>query len=95
MFPGVCPLLCSGHGFYGGGRCHCLDGWKGGECEVREEECEVADCSGHGDCREGVCLCRRGWTGRHCQKSEYTVTLAHGWGGFYRLGHYTPKSWNR
>ncbi len=70
FLPGVCPVLCSGHGFYGGGRCHCLDGWKGAECDVREEECEVHDCSGHGECREGVCVCRRGWTGRHCQKRE-------------------------
>lgn len=64
---GICPLLCSGHGVYGGGRCHCVDGWKGPECEVRETECLLADCSGHGQCREGVCLCNPGWTGENCQ----------------------------
>ncbi len=63
-------MLCSGHGVYGGGRCHCSDGWKGAECDVRAEECPVADCSGRGRCAEGVCLCRPGWTGEACQKSE-------------------------
>lgn len=76
FFAGVCPLLCSGHGVYGGGECHCVDGWKGPECEVRSSECLTADCSGHGQCREGVCICNPGWTGEHCQTSKYCVTLS-------------------
>ena len=42
-FSGICPLLCSGHGVYGGGECHCTDGWKGSECDVRASECLAAD----------------------------------------------------
>ena len=67
---GVCPLLCSGHGVYGGGKCHCVDGWKGPECQVRITECIIADCSGNGRCREGICLCDAGWNGEHCQKRK-------------------------
>ena len=70
---GVCPLLCSGHGVYGGGQCHCVDGWKGPECDVRETECILPDCSGHGHCQEGVCICKPGWTGEHCQISKYKL----------------------
>ena len=73
FFSGICPLLCSGHGVYGGGECHCVDGWKGPECEVRITECIVADCSGHGHCREGVCLCERGWSGDHCQNRKFIL----------------------
>ena len=69
-FLGVCPLLCSGHGVYGGGKCHCVDGWKGPECQVRITECIIADCSGNGRCREGICLCDAGWNGEHCQKRK-------------------------
>ena len=75
FFPraGVCPLLCSGHGYYGGGRCHCQDAWKGSECEIHVEECEVPDCNGHGKCKEGVCLCDKGWTGKSCDQSKSTT----------------------
>lgn len=68
---GVCPVLCSGHGVYAGGQCHCVDGWKGLECDVHDTECIVADCSGHGHCREGVCICQQGWSGENCQISKY------------------------
>ena len=71
VFAGICPLLCSGHGVYGGGQCHCVDGWKGPECEVRNTECIVADCSGRGRCSEGICLCHRGWSGDHCQIRKF------------------------
>ena len=35
---GVCPVLCSGHGSYGGGRCHCEAGWAGLECDLPSSE---------------------------------------------------------
>ena len=73
-FSGVCPLLCSGHGVYGGGQCHCVDGWKGTECDVRDSECIIPDCSSHGHCQEGVCICKLGWTGEHCQISKHYLT---------------------
>ena len=73
-FSGICPLLCSGHGVYGGGECHCTDGWKGSECDVRASECLAADCSAHGQCREGVCICNPGWTGEHCQTRKIPST---------------------
>ena len=66
----MCPLLCSGHGVYAGGQCHCVDGWKGRECEVVETECLDPSCNGHGRCREGVCICASGWTGDSCETSK-------------------------
>lgn len=69
-FSGVCPVLCSGHGVYGGGRCHCTDGWKGPECDVVENDCIDPTCNGRGKCRQGGCVCNRGWTGEFCQKSK-------------------------
>ena len=71
IFADVCPLLCSGHGVYGGGRCHCVDGWKGRECDVVETECIHQGCNGHGRCREGVCICSPGWTGEGCETSKF------------------------
>ena len=81
-------MLCSGHGMYGGGQCHCVEGWKGPECEVRQSECVIADCSGHGQCRDGVCICNPGWTGEHCQTRKIiavNISRAHsGTNGFIK-----------
>ena len=71
--PGVCPVLCNGHGDYIDGACSCHPGWKGRECGLRHEECEVQDCSGRGQCLEGKCKCMQGFTGEHCQKGENVV----------------------
>lgn len=69
--PGVCPVLCSGHGHYGGGMCHCEEGWKGPDCDVPIAECQVPGCSGHGRCIEGECHCERGWKGLFCEQCKY------------------------
>ena len=63
----ACPILCSGRGQYLKGICKCPTGWKGKECELREDECEVADCSGHGVCSSGRCNCSPGYTGTNCE----------------------------
>ena len=63
----ACPILCSGRGQYLKGICKCPPGWKGKECELREDECEVADCSGHGICTNGRCNCSPGFTGTNCE----------------------------
>lgn len=63
---GVCPVLCSNHGKYGGGLCHCEEGWKGAECDIPLHDCQVADCSGHGRCVVGSCVCQSGWKGAAC-----------------------------
>ena len=39
---GVCPVLCSGQGEYVNGECKCRPGWKGKECHIRYEDCEVS-----------------------------------------------------
>ena len=67
---GMCPVLCSGHGDYEDGQCRCFPGWKGLECQLRHDQCEVADCSGHGQCINGKCVCARGYTGHACQQSK-------------------------
>lgn len=68
--PGVCPVLCSNHGKYGGGMCHCEGGWKGAECDVPSRDCQVADCSGRGRCVAGRCECQPGWKGDGCEQGE-------------------------
>jgi hypothetical protein len=64
---GVCPVLCSGRGQYLNGECVCSSGWKGKECQLREDECEVNDCNGHGDCVDGSCHCFPGYKAKHCE----------------------------
>ena len=66
----MCPVLCSGNGDYEDGACQCYPGWKGGECQLRRDECAVADCGGRGECVDGTCACARGFTGDACQESE-------------------------
>ncbi len=63
---GVCPVLCSGRGDYINGRCQCIAGWKGQECSLKHDECEVPDCNGHGKCSSGKCVCARGFKGEFC-----------------------------
>ncbi|CAG2169498.1 unnamed protein product, partial [Oppiella nova] len=63
----VCPVLCSGRGQYANGECQCTSRWKGKECQLREDECEVNDCNGHGDCVDGNCHCFPGYKGKHCE----------------------------
>ena len=43
IYLGVCPVLCSGRGEYKNGECKCQPGWKGKECHIRYEECEVSN----------------------------------------------------
>lgn len=80
LFPclvGLCPILCSSHGRYGGGLCHCDSGWKGVECEIPESECEIGNCHGNGDCVNGNCVCREGWTGPACQNRKFVLIPIH------------------
>ena len=67
----TCPVLCSGRGQYLSGECVCNSGWKGKECHIREDECEVPNCNGHGDCIDGTCHCFAGYKGDHCQNGLY------------------------
>ena len=70
-------MLCSGHGDYGGGLCHCHAGWKGAECQLPEPECWDPNCSGHGECEGagGTCVCTPGWAGRDCDLSKFLFFL--------------------
>jgi len=65
---GVCPVLCSGRGDYLNGECQCNPGWKGKECSLRHDECEISDCSAHGKCVNGKCVCGPGYTGQFCEQ---------------------------
>lgn len=67
LLPVTCPVLCSGRGQYLNGECVCQAGWKGKECHLRKDECEVPNCNGHGDCSEGICRCFAGYKGDHCE----------------------------
>lgn len=66
----VCPVLCSSHGQYGGGMCHCEDGWKGAECDIPLGDCQVPDCNQHGQCVRGSCVCNPGWKGGFCDERK-------------------------
>ena len=66
----VCPVLCSSHGQYGGGMCHCEDGWKGAECDIPLGDCQVPDCNQHGQCVRGSCVCNPGWKGVFCDERK-------------------------
>ena len=68
---GVCPVLCSGKGQYSNGECICSAGWKGKECQLRQDECEVKDCNGHGECVDGSCHCLPGYKGKHCEDGNF------------------------
>ena len=74
-FLGACPLLCGGHGDYINGECECHPGWKGKECSLRHDECEVSDCSGRGHCQEGKCQCLSGFTGEFCEQGETLYSI--------------------
>ncbi|XP_077984531.1 teneurin-3-like [Glandiceps talaboti] len=63
----VCPVICSGHGFYESGSCQCDNGWKGFECDTPDNECISANCSNHGTCYDGKCMCQRGFQGESCE----------------------------
>ena len=72
---GACPLLCGGHGDYKNGECTCHPGWKGKECSLRHDECEVSDCSSRGRCVEGHCQCIKGFTGTFCEKGKKMLAV--------------------
>ena len=76
-----CPVLCSGKGQYVKGLCVCSPGWKGRECSIREQDCEVANCSGHGSCFNGNCQCHPGFKGTSCEV-EHCPTLCSGKGAY-------------
>ena len=42
ILTGTCPVLCSSNGEYEEGACRCYPGWKGAECSIRHNECEVS-----------------------------------------------------
>lgn len=70
---GVCPVLCTQRGEYINGECQCNPGWKGKECQLRHDECEVPDCNGHGHCTNGKCNCIRGYKGKFCEEGKMRV----------------------
>nr|CAD7259172.1 unnamed protein product [Timema shepardi] len=90
---GVCPVLCSNHGKYGGGMCHCEEGWKGPECDIPEHDCQVPDCSGHGQCLGGVCICRPGWKGTFCNQVDCVDPLCSSHGSCVGGKCYCKAGW--
>lgn len=68
---GVCPILCNQRGEYINGECQCNPGWKGKECNLRHDECEVSDCNGHGYCTNGKCICALGFKGKFCSEGKF------------------------
>lgn len=72
VFSAFCPVLCSGNGIFQAGICYCHYGWKGTNCDVPSNKCEVASCNGHGQCsNEGECLCDKGYKGAFCEQRKF------------------------
>lgn len=63
-------VLFDSIGEYINGECQCNPGWKGKECSLRHDECEVPDCNGHGHCTNGKCNCVRGYKGKYCEEVD-------------------------
>lgn len=78
---GVCPVLCSGRGTYGGGRCHCDPGWAGPECDLPYTEFDLPfitcsiPCGIHGKCLNGRCQCDADYTGASCETRKFANLL--------------------
>lgn len=74
----TCPVLCNGNGYYNEGLCQCHPGWKGQECEIPANACEVPDCNGNGECVHGQCICNNGYKGPDCSVRKYPpVNISH------------------
>lgn len=65
--------MCSGNGQYLAGACQCIQGWKGQECNIPENECAVPDCNGNGRCINGECKCYSGFKGPHCGIGKMSI----------------------
>lgn len=71
-FLAVCPVLCSGNGIFTSGKCHCHQGWKGVDCNVPSNICEVPNCNRNGQCNtNGECVCDKGFRGKFCNERMY------------------------
>lgn len=68
-------MLCSQRGEYINGECQCNPGWKGKECSLRHDECEVPDCNGHGHCVNGKCTCVLGYKGKFCEQGKINICI--------------------
>lgn len=53
------------------GQCQCHAGWKGIECDIKENECVVPNCNGNGVCVGGKCECHEGFKGVDCGSGKY------------------------
>ena len=71
FFADICPVLCKGNGYYDEGLCRCHPGWKGQECEIPANACEVPTCNGNGECVRGKCVCKQGYEGSDCGIGKY------------------------
>lgn len=93
VFVGVCPVLCSQKGEYINGECQCNPGWKGKECSLRHDECEVPDCNGHGHCVNGKCACIRGFKGKFCAEVDCPHPTCSGHGFCIEGSCFCKKGW--
>ncbi|KAK3263018.1 hypothetical protein CYMTET_28155 [Cymbomonas tetramitiformis] len=68
---GSCKDKCNDHGYCSNGRCHCFFGFKGGACELQNEQVYCSNsCMGHGTCLSGFCQCNDGYFGIDCSLTK-------------------------
>nr|XP_019922456.2 uncharacterized protein LOC105327443 isoform X8 [Crassostrea gigas] len=55
------------------GKCSCLPGYTGSECEALVDECQHSFCGENGHCIDGIdnftCVCMPGFTGKYCNNN--------------------------
>jgi hypothetical protein len=58
---------CNGHGVFHDGKCYCVAGFEGLDCNIVKEGNCPNKCGNHGQCRFERCWCQPGYYGKACE----------------------------
>ncbi|XP_065431034.1 basement membrane-specific heparan sulfate proteoglycan core protein isoform X3 [Chrysemys picta bellii] len=61
-------------------QCLCQDGFRGGRCELAEDQCLLRNpCLNGGKCKANQCLCPAGFSGTYCEQGPALAALDREW----------------
>ncbi|XP_053865478.1 basement membrane-specific heparan sulfate proteoglycan core protein isoform X4 [Malaclemys terrapin pileata] len=61
-------------------QCLCQDGFRGGRCELAEDQCLLRNpCLNGGKCKANRCLCPAGFSGTYCEQGPALTALDREW----------------